>query len=735
MDVTANEISKLNSKLDAIEQLLEKDYEEWTLKEKQKFGNHEQLREERKQLREERKQLREERKQLRDKEQELLKQKTIMLQRDQNQGISKLTAGTAPVTPEQVLKDLLSFEVGTSVVSFARPSVNLQDRPKEEISYIVPLMKFVSRDEPAKKLFKVLDDYLDWKANGLGEAEKNIKFITVVGTSGKGKTTFARRFLDLPYTGKYPAIINDCRDSNRRYRVSCTKFDMARDAETQLSLLVLFEAFKHSSETYNLQNYITGFHRNFQKLSLTDVLQLITETFCFDCDPLMQQRLLIINLDETNDILDSEEGAKYLKKLFRILRNAADSFCLLTILSGTHSVDLFEQVKISQCKFVDIELSLIGLDAAKDVILGMTANPSENNISPYLEYVLTLCGGVGRYLEISIIQMSIIGGAEKGFKHDCYERFLKYFQTSQNIEILLEKVTTEVLAHYPKVFLKFASFIDLLSCYTLFQWNVQRATMINRISVGDLEKEGLVFLQPIPSDTDWYLCVIPFITLFWALKHSKDSIQIPLLRNVDSYFSPDESENSSLRIIMAKFSGLTKKNDLIPDVSGRCTVMLSDLFPLRDGQPDMEIKFHNSLEIMNAGQQINIANYKNFKKNDKCVAYLNSKGAPFTDAVIFCEPMIGIQEKQSVLAKQQNLKGFTIPSINDGSFQEERNKFPADGIFVLISDAKQGTIVFGDKDIFIDYENFTKFAGPLIALRKLYCINQLNPKFKRLKMK
>ena len=74
MEQTATEISKLNTKLDAIEQLLEKGYEEWTLKDKQKFGNHEQLREERKQLR--------------DKEHELLKQKTIILQRDQNQGIS-----------------------------------------------------------------------------------------------------------------------------------------------------------------------------------------------------------------------------------------------------------------------------------------------------------------------------------------------------------------------------------------------------------------------------------------------------------------------------------------------------------------------------------------------------------------------------------------------------------------------------------------------------------------------
>ena len=82
MDETATEISKLNDKLDAIEQLLEKDYEEWTPKEKQKFGNHEQLRKKEEQLRK--------------KEQELLKQKTIILQRDQNQGISSLiTAGTA----------------------------------------------------------------------------------------------------------------------------------------------------------------------------------------------------------------------------------------------------------------------------------------------------------------------------------------------------------------------------------------------------------------------------------------------------------------------------------------------------------------------------------------------------------------------------------------------------------------------------------------------------------------
>jgi hypothetical protein len=142
---------------------------------------------------------------------------------------------------------------------------------------------------------------------------------------------------------------------------------MARDAETQLSLLILYEAFKHSSETSSLQDYITAFHRKFQKLSLDDVLKLITETFGFESSPLVQQRLLIINLDETNFLLDSDREKFFFKQLLRILRDASESFTLLTILSGTHSVDLFKEVKISQCYFDNIELSLIDIEASQEV--------------------------------------------------------------------------------------------------------------------------------------------------------------------------------------------------------------------------------------------------------------------------------------------------------------------------------------------------------------------------------
>jgi GTPase SAR1 family protein len=636
------------------------------------------------------------------------------------------------VSLEQILKDFLDFDVGTSVVSYARPSVTLKESPKEEISYIVPLMKFVSRSEPATKLFNAVDDYLDWKAKPLGESGKNIKFITVVGTSGKGKTTFARRFIDLPYAGKYPEIIKDCKDSNRRYRVDCGDFLKSRDAETQLSLLVLFEAFKHSApERKQSSMMLTDFFLKSpsSRISFHQTLQLITDTFGLDST----DRLVIINIDETNLLLANQEGANYLKQIIEILRSASKDNYLISILSGTHSVALFDFFDISGAKHVDIDLPLIELNSAKEIILGMSSNPNSYSVNEHLEYLLRLCGGIGRYLEIAIIEMSIMGGAVKGFKQDCYENFLDNFQTSQQIEILLGKVTMSVLTHYPNVFSNFGSSIELLSCYTIFEWVVDRMTMINDISVGELEKKGMVFLQPVKDAPGSYLCIIPFITLFWALKYSNHPIQIPLVGKLDSYSSPDESENNSLRIVMAKLSGLMKKNGLIPDEAGCCKVMLSELFPLRYRQPDVEIKFHNSFLIMNAGQQINMTNYQKFKSDSKCVAYLNAKGAPFTDAVIFCEPMIGIQEKQSVLSKRQNLKSLTVPSLNSKSFKEERNKFPADAIFVLITDGDQGDVTLGEKDIFIDYNNFNGFAGPLVALRKLYCINELNPTMKRLK--
>ena len=96
---------------------------------------------------------------------------------------------------------------------------------------------------------------------------------------------------------------------------------------------------------------------------------------------------------------------------------------------------------------------------------------------------------------------------------------------------------------------------------------------------------------------------------------------------------------------------------------------------------------------------------------------------------------IGIQEKQNVTAKKKQVEGRNTASFTNQSFQAERVKFPANDIFVLITDEKQGDIELGDKDVFIDNVTFEEFAGPLIALRKLYSINQLNRPLKKIKTK
>jgi hypothetical protein len=537
-------------------------------------------------------------------------------------------------------------------------------------------------------------------------------------------------------TGKHSAIINDCRESNRRYRVSCTKFDMARDAETQLSLLILYEAFKHSSETYSLQDYITAFHRKFQKLSLADVLKLITETFGFESSPLVQQRLLIINLDETNFLLDSDREKSFFKQLLRILRDASESFTLLTILSGTHSVDLFKEVKISQCYFDNIELSLIDIEASQEVALGMCSYPAKHVISPYLKYLLILCGGIGRYIEITIIQMSIMGAyaknqvSIKGFKLDAYEYFLYYLQDSSLIiETLLKKVTTEVLSRYPNVFKSYARSIELLSWYTLFQWNVERETIIDGSSVSDLEKEGLVFLQYVPQ-TMQYICTVPFITLYWAINYSNNNISIPFLKDLKSYFSPDESENNSLHIMMAKLWGLSRKDNRRRDIWGSCTVQLSELVPLRAGQPDIEIKFRPLFTILTSDKQIQRSSMW-YQRDTKCKAFLNAKGAPFVDSVIVSNPRIGIQEKQGVLDKKRNVDGLQSSTFSDAAFRVERKKFFKEDVFILITDANAGKISFGNLDVIIDCSSFVAFAGPLLAVRKLFSLNELNESVKR----
>jgi hypothetical protein len=122
------------------------------------------------------------------------------------------------------------------------------------------------------------------------------------------------------------------------------------------------------------------------------------------------------------------------------------------------------------------------------------------------------------------------------------------------------------------------------------------------------------------------------------------------------------------------------------------------------------------------------ANYNDFGTDGGGIAYLNAKAAPFVDAVIYTDPMIGIQEKQRTGDKIQQMDGKTVSKVSQAAFDAERGKFLDDKIFIYITDSEEGDgLQFGPLDVMIDWKTYPAFAGPLNALRKVFSSNQLNP--------
>ena len=250
--------------------------------------------------------------------------------------------------------------------------------------------------------------------------------------------------------------------------------------------------------------------------------------------------------------------------------------------------------------------------------------------------------------------------------------------------------------------------------------------------IGTLEKEGLLFLEPVQNSSKDFYCVIPFLTLYWLNKNNHNrNFSIPILDKISDFISPEESENSSLHIMMSKLWGLTMKNNLQQNSDGLVSVKLSDLVSLQSHQEDIEILFKPIFKIMSSSKKIEINNetFKQCAKHKDCIAFLNAKGASCVDSIIFSNPIIGIQEKQSVIAKTSIINGKSSKLMSFDTFTDEREKFIDNGIFILITDANHCDFEIGPRDVFIGSDSFDLYAGPFIAMRKLYSLNNLNEDF------
>ena len=139
MEKIEQEIAKVNTDIEdvtaqikVLESILEKEYEDWTRKEKNKYGNHDQLREEKNKLREKENQLREKENQLKrtiKTTQEVLKMTFPVVRKNTISSSKNTTTSVAAKYPMSPLMLLLWDDFSTNVQSFAAhvPNISLDD--------------------------------------------------------------------------------------------------------------------------------------------------------------------------------------------------------------------------------------------------------------------------------------------------------------------------------------------------------------------------------------------------------------------------------------------------------------------------------------------------------------------------------------------------------------------------------------------------------------------------------
>lgn len=144
-----------------------------------------------------------------------------------------------------------------------------------------------------------------------------------------------------------------------------------------------------------------------------------------------------------------------------------------------------------------------------------------------------------------------------------------------------------------------------------------------------------------------------------------------------------------------------------------------------------DIKYRPNFEVKQSAKQITSENFlvlqQQTQQTNGPIAFLNRPFASYGDAVIFTEPPIVLQEKQSILSRTNILLGRRPSSIGASVLNIERAKINNDkALFVMITDERERTqMSLGALDILICWDEpgtetlYAKFAGKFLSLRRI----------------
>ncbi|RHZ89858.1 hypothetical protein Glove_9g43 [Diversispora epigaea] len=672
----------------------------------------------------------------------------------------ELSLCTSPVfklSASEDIKEILSPFIISGPQDPLRESISeLNDIP-DGISNISTYLKFVGREEEVKQLMTNMENLylLINQLKKYPEPMKEIEFPTAVGTAGKEKTTFARRayenskIYDKIVKPEVVLAVKECQKSGRNFRIACNHLSNAQiegNRESSFGKILLYEALK-----YRLPDDIDSlkFDKIFgDKFNFEDILDLIL--FYIPCsNKKIKNPLIIINIDETNALFESSNSA-WLKMVLRSLaRTISKGYFLFVVLSGTHANALFNTVKSSSIKTEDISLPLLNSKHAEEVILELAnrkvVNEKEriNELSKYLKYAIKLLGVVGRFLEIMIFQMSVIGTSVSNnstvFNNVFYQSGLRYFlqkcqYESKHCQKLLERTKMFISRKYQYYFEHFKSKINIelvpfLVAYTLFGWSVNREDTIgitNKRKIEDLENEELIFLDGSRR------LKLPFLTLHEIYSHQNYNMLSPILilESLDNVILSNQNEKLTISVLAFRLWAIYQKS-VADKVTDPCSCRLSQLVPIRKGQKNILLRFLPIFTVCSTEKQITEKNWRQFvednKQSTQCIAYYNLQNAKFVDSFLLSDPPILIQDKQLVTSRKKVIDSYSPIMLNKDLVKSEHDKYKNIGnhIFLFVTDfKKRDNETYKMNEVLITEEEKKDLFGDLLALKILHCIER-----------
>jgi hypothetical protein len=215
--------------------------------------------------------------------------------------------------------------------------------------------------------------------------------------------------------------------------------------------------------------------------------------------------MVVVNFDETDMLMKSPKGQLYLSFVLAAVQrfNKLHQGLIFCVMSGTNVRPLHDHLMASSRGKPpkEIPLPLLQSNHVHQVLrdLFVRSNPNNNvksseSCKSDLEFVAQVLGGVPRYIELLVYSLGE-QKVESNFAMEVYKSTLSSGKIQPHA--LLERVKELINIRYSTTF---TDLVRTLRCktlvaYSLFQWPIDRISLIGGKSVGDLETNGVVFVE------------------------------------------------------------------------------------------------------------------------------------------------------------------------------------------------------------------------------------------------